>query len=113
MNALHSDVEIQRRGMAYVIYELLATSARIPKYMMQCLPKMYLIDAIPVRWVSFHYCFDNPIMKYTMTVLKGALISTSRQRFRSHFGKSRLCFARFFKDVMMRWRNSAFSTQDV
>lgn len=92
MLALENDIELQRKGIVHVGYDI---GCRItdhdPKFTDVVMKSHYLKDGVPYRLVAFHYCYDDPAIRTTLSLLRSVSGTSFRLHFRDHFGSHQEC----------------------
>ena len=84
------DVETQKRGIVGVIYNI--GISKHDSNFADLIAKAYMLrDGLPFRVSAIHYCYENRLLKTTMSLVQIMVGRDYRLRFRPHFGKSFLC----------------------
>ena len=94
MKALQEDVDVQKRGIVHVNYNVnnvssssSGTNKIIDHTFLELVTKLHLIQCVPFRFSSVHFCFNSPVLRQPMALIQRALTTNHRLRIRSHYGK--------------------------
>ena len=112
MKALENDENVQKRGIVHINYNVRNThkddggghnsssnnnGTFIDATFLELVTKLHLIQCVPFRFVSVHFCFNSPLLRQPMALIQKALTTKNRLRVRSHCGTFILSSAlRFF-----------------
>ena len=92
MLALESDVELQKKGIIHVAYDVGCRISDHSQRFTDVAMKSHLLrDGVPYRLVAFHYCYDDFAIKTTLSLLRSVSGTQFRLHFRDHFGSHQEC----------------------
>ena len=100
MKALENDVNVQKRGIVHINYNVRNPNhhntnekdnvggggSLIDSTFLELVTKLHLIQCVPFRFVSVHFCFNSPLLRQPMALIQKALSTKQRLRVRSHYG---------------------------
>ena len=101
MKALENDENVQKRGIVHINYNVRNThkddggghnssssnnGTFIDPTFLELVTKLHLIQCVPFRFVSVHFCFNSPLLRQPMALIQKALTTKHRLRVRSHYG---------------------------
>ena len=90
MTLLRDFPGFQTKGHVGVMYLVGVRGAADPKSFDYFMKFSKDLIALPIKATALHFCYDNPVMKPIMTVVKIAGGKDYRVRSRVHYGKRRL-----------------------
>ena len=92
MSALENDIDLQRKGIVHVAYDVgCRISDHSQKFTDVAMKSHYLRDGVPYRLVAFHYCYDDPAVRTTLSLLRSVSGTSFRLHFRDHYGSHQEC----------------------
>lgn len=88
MSALQDD-EAQLKGFCDVVYcpgNILDAPSSFNKFSKVARRNGKMIEGLPFRISTFHFCYDEPRVKFVITALGNAFGKQIRLRIRTHYG---------------------------
>ena len=85
MLAAENDENHQQKGIVAVLYNVGCRTMN-PKLLDVLKHIRIIVDAIPMRVVAVHFCYDIPNMRPMALLMQNIMIGDHRLRFRSHYG---------------------------
>ena len=85
MSVLEDDESAQKKGLVTITYYVGCPS--VDKKLLGALQHMHVIDdAVPLRTVGMHLCYDIPQLRPVALVTQRVIGRNNRLRFRAHYG---------------------------
>ena len=86
MAAVEADESAQKKGFIKISYHNGCREVD-PKFLDSFEKRRMLSDAIPLRLVGAHFCYDTSTLRSMALFVQNAVSKEHRLRFRAHFGK--------------------------
>jgi hypothetical protein len=85
MSTLMDDEDAQKKGVVAVVYSL-GPSRMDENDLALTREGARIMQTLPVRFASLHYCFDDAMLHPVVSLAKLVVGTSTRLRFRDHFG---------------------------
>ena len=94
MTIIQNDVDVQKRGIVFVLYEVGRTLAQVRTQWKKRMGGVPLWrDGIPMKLVCTHFCYTDYMINALINVLHRFQGQKLRVRFRDHYGT---CYVSWF-----------------
>ena len=78
------DEDAQLKGFVAVFYTV---GPKAPVERIALWKALHITHVFPARYVGLHFCYDDPNLRWMMSMASTVFETATRSRFRCHFGK--------------------------